>query len=142
MKQGLGVLVDRVAQDIFAAKSLGDSELSARATKLEAAMNRLVDTTNLLVGKNSTVPVKVALANSHEYLNMTGHTVIAWMWIRQETAAVKAISQTDQLGRSFLEGKRFASRFFFEHELPKTTTQAALLTSLDKTVLEVDEQFF
>lgn len=142
MKQGLGVLVDRVAQDIQAAKSLGDSELTSRATKLEAAMKRLVDTTNLLVGKNSIVPVKVALANSHEYLNMTGHTVIAWMWIRQETAALKAMSQAEQPGKPFLEGKRFASRFFFEHELPKTVTQAALLNSLDKTVLEVDEQFF
>jgi hypothetical protein len=25
----------------------------------------------------------VMLANAHEYLNMFGHTVIAWMWLMQ-----------------------------------------------------------
>ena len=35
--------------------------------------------------------VDLAMSNSHEYLNMTGHVVVGWMWLRQAVAAAKAL---------------------------------------------------
>jgi butyryl-CoA dehydrogenase len=40
-------------------------------------------TTTSLVGQGMMGKPDVMLANAHEYLNMFGHTVIAWMWLMQ-----------------------------------------------------------
>jgi len=80
------------------------------------------------------------LANAHDYLNMTGYICIAWMWLRQETQAMRELEGNSQ--DEFLQGKVFASRYFFAHELPKTQAQYDLLSSLDKTTSEMKEEFF
>ena len=142
VKTGLSTLVERVAKDIKRASVSGDESLSKRALALDQAMKRLVETTDKLVGKASNVTPRLAFANSHEYLNMAGHTVIAWMWLRQEIAAAEGLKNASEEWRQFFEGKRFASQYFFQHELPKTVTQSQLLNSLDSTVVDVKDNYF
>ena len=141
MKTGLSVLLKRVRQDIVAAKKIDDSELSMRANALEMALERLQSTCTVLLGK-MTDSQKLALANSHEFLNMTGHIIIGWMWLRQETAACLALEDCDEERKNFLRGKRLTSEYFFGHELPKTIAQAELLVSLNDTVLRMDNGFY
>jgi hypothetical protein len=47
-------------------------------------------------------------------------------------------------GRSgdFYDGKRQAGRYFFRHELPRTGPQLDLLSSLDRTTMEMQDSWF
>jgi butyryl-CoA dehydrogenase len=76
----------------------------------------------------------VALANAGVYLEAAGHVVVAWIWLEQLLAA------TDE--GPFYEGKRQAARYFFRHELPRTGPQLDLLASLDRTTLDMRDDWF
>ncbi len=75
------------------------------------------------------------LANASIYLEAVGHVVIAWMWIEQLLAAGGKAGD-------FYEGKRQAARYFYNYELPTTTTQFELLKSLDRTTVEMRSSWF
>ncbi|MHA4853947.1 acyl-CoA dehydrogenase [Rhodococcus sp. MSC1_016] len=78
---------------------------------------------------------ELALANASTYLEAVGHCVIAWIWLEQ---ALTAEGKTGD----FYEGKRHAARYFFTYELPKTDHQFDLLMSLDRTTLDLSENWF
>ena len=42
----------------------------------------------------------------------------------------------------FYDGKRGAARYFFLWELPKVDAQLALLASLDRTTLDMQDAYF
>jgi butyryl-CoA dehydrogenase len=77
--------------------------------------------------------VQLMLANSHDYLNMAGTTVIGWLWLEM---AIAAKAKSSDSSDSFLHGKVNACQFFMIHELSKTQHQARLLESLDDTVIK------
>jgi len=144
--RGLQVLVEAMRQAVEevteAAPKLEAehaSQLSEHAGQLAAAVDELERTTSTLLGASDR---ELMLCNSHEYLNMAGHVVIAWQWIRMELAAARGIAQAGSQDKAFFAGKMAASRYFFRHELPKTKHQAALLGSLDDTVLRVPPDAF
>ena len=103
-------------------------------------LSELVGTTKILAGALADDPRR-ALANATLYLDMAGHVVIAWMWLRQATAAASKLA--DRSGDAdFLKGKLLACRYFYAYELPKTRTQRALLGSLDETTLTMQPEWF
>jgi butyryl-CoA dehydrogenase len=69
------------------------------------------------------------------YLEAMGHIVIAWMWLEQLTAV-------EGKSGDFYDGKRRAARYFFVYELPKVAPQLALLSSLDRTTLDMKPEWF
>ena len=77
----------------------------------------------------------VTMANSAVYLEAFGHVVVAWIWLEQYLAAA---------GRDgdFYEGKRQAAGYFFRYELPRTYPQMDLLASLDRTTLDMQDDWF
>ena len=75
------------------------------------------------------------MANSVIYLEAVGHTVIAWMWLEQFTAA-------GENEGNFYEGKRQAARYFFSYELPRTGPQLDLLEALDRTTVDMRPEWF
>jgi len=79
--------------------------------------------------------VEAALANSAVYLEAFGHIVVAWIWLQQVLAA-------DGRTGDFYDGKRQAARYFFRYELPKTSAQLDLLESVDRTTLEMRDEWF
>jgi 3-oxoacyl-(acyl-carrier-protein) synthase len=99
---------------------------------VEPTWQRLIGVTGAMFGSGD---VEAALANSVIYLEAFGHVVVAWMWLEQLLAAN---------GRTgdFYDGKRQAARYFFRYELPKTTAQLDLLESVDRTTLEMREEWF
>ncbi|OBJ80174.1 acyl-CoA dehydrogenase [Mycobacterium paragordonae] len=107
-------------------------EAAAMADQLDEAWQRLVSVTAAMFAAGD---VDAALANSAVYLEAFGHLVIAWIWLEQLVAAH---------GRSgdFYEGKRFAARYFYGYELPRTGPQLNLLLSLDRTTLEMRDGWF
>ena len=142
MKNGAGfaLLVREIQKSIDAAA--GHDALSGFAAGLTNAKEALAATTDTLTETAKRGELKRFMANSSVYLDMLGHVVIAWMWLKQAAAAQAAISNADDADRQFYEGKMQACRYFFRWELPKTQAQAELLSGLDTTCLDMPEEAF
>src|SRR6476469_8319587 len=127
----LAALGAAVAETIAAANAAG-GQPAELAAQLDSAWQRLVGVTTAMFGSGD---VEAALANSVVYLEAFGHIVVAWIWLEQLLAAN---------GRTgdFYDGKRQAARYFFRYELPKTTAQLDLLESVDRTTLEMRDEWF
>jgi alkylation response protein AidB-like acyl-CoA dehydrogenase len=125
---GLTLLLETIGATVGKARAAG-GEPAGHADALAAAVARIGEVTSTLWGAGDPA---VTLANSSTYLEAVGHVVVAWMWLEQVVAAA---------GRDgdFYEGKRAAARYFFRHELPRTGPQFALLESLDRTTLDLDQ---
>jgi len=119
--------------------SLVDADIRSKphSEALERAIACLEETTQVLAKIES---AELMLCNSHEYLNMAGHVVIAWRWFEMENAAYKLLESSEDT--DFCMGQIMSSRFFFEHELPKIFAQAQLLQSKNDTNLVMKESWF
>jgi len=116
-------------------------ELQAHALALGAAITEVGVTTRLLaetLGRD----MDAALANSSVYLEMFGHTVLAWIWLRQAVAASRGLTFGNAADEDFYRGKLAACRYFFNWELPKTQPQHALLRALEPTCLGMKPEWF
>ncbi|HYH22779.1 MAG TPA: acyl-CoA dehydrogenase [Azospirillum sp.] len=75
-----------------------------------------------------------ALSNASVYLEMLGHVVVGWLWLRQALVAEARLPRADTAQeRAFYEGKLHACRYFLRWELPKTGPQLDRLAALDDT---------
>jgi alkylation response protein AidB-like acyl-CoA dehydrogenase len=126
------LLLETLRASIAGARATGDVELAQFADALGAALDRVVSVTRTLHGAPD---IGQTLANASAYLEATGHTVLAWIWLEQMLAAH---------GKSgdFYDGKRQAARYFMRWELPKVYPQLALLESLDPTTAEMADSWF
>ncbi len=112
------------------------------AQDLREALTRIEQVTQKLGGAAAKGQVELAMANSAAYLEMFGHTVIAWLWLEQAQVASAALGKAQGEDRDFYEGKLAACRYFFVHELPKTKGWAELLHRLDDTLLKTAANHF
>ena len=133
MKGGaaFGAFFELLSGTVAKAKEQG-GEAAEFGEALEASLGRLGEVTARLWESRDP---ESALANATVYLEATGHIVIAWSWLEQFLAS--GDSEGD-----FYEGKRQAARYFFRFELPKTAPQLDLLASLDRTTLEMRDDWF
>ena len=133
MQGGAGLLLlgSRLTETVERARGASGDTVEF-AARLESSWNDIVTVTATLW---STGDPAVALANSTVYLEAMGHIVIAWMWLEQLTAV-------EGKSGDFYDGKRRAARYFFVYELPKVAPQLALLSSLDRTTLDMKPEWF
>ena len=106
--------------------------LTEHANGLDARLARLSKVTVQLWAAGD---ANVTLANASVYLEAFGHVAIAWIWLEQALAA-------DGKSGDFYDGKRAAARFYFRWELPKVDAQLDLLASLDRTTLDMKDEWF
>ncbi|WP_338412893.1 acyl-CoA dehydrogenase [uncultured Sphaerotilus sp.] len=117
-------------------------ELRVYALELGAAWADVRATVETLRASLVSDP-RTSLANAHLFLDAFGHLVIAWSWLRQAVVAERALKAgASEADRSFYRGKLQASRWFFRWELPRVTSQLALLRSADDTVLTTSADWF
>jgi butyryl-CoA dehydrogenase len=135
---GMKTLAARIMGDVTQAH--GVEGLTAHAADLAAHLAEAVATTGKLAGTVGS-DARLGLANATIYLDMMGHVVIAWMWLRQAMAATRRRAAPEP-DHDFLDGKLAACRYFFAYELPKTRTQRALLDRLDDTTLKMQPEWF
>ncbi len=128
---GLALLVQTIDATLDRADAAG-GEAKELAAQLRAVSERLPATTAALFAAGD---VEVSLANASLYLEVVGHTVLAWIWLEQ--LLVAAAQSGD-----FYDGKRQAARYFFRWELPRTGPQLALLESLDTTTRDTQPGWF
>ena len=81
--------------------------------------------------------VDLMLANASAYLEMLGHTVVAWIWLQQAQRALALRAAGRSRDEDFVEGKLRAARYFFRYELPRTERLAELLLRMDDTCLNM-----
>jgi butyryl-CoA dehydrogenase len=84
----------------------------------------------------------LALANAVLFLEAFGHTVIAWIWLRQALAAQRGLQRGITADAAFYRGKLAACRWFYRWELPKVRQWHELLRSLDDTTLGFPPESF
>jgi butyryl-CoA dehydrogenase len=93
---------------------------------LRAAAAVLARVTEALLGERDAMRM---LANASAYLQLTGTVVIAWMLLRQASAAAKLPPD------DFTAGKRAACQWFFRWDLPQVDALARRLEAFDDTAL-------
>ena len=109
---------------------------------LNAALDRLITVSRDLLCVLGRGELDLGLANASVYLDLVGHCVIAWMWLRQALVAREKLAAAEGAERDFYQGKLQACAFFFRWELPRTRQWAELLESLDATALEMQDSWF
>ena len=78
------LLCREMGRTVAAARKAG---LAEYADGLDRAIARASETTAALLAARGNIAL--ALANASVYLDMLGHTVVAWMWLRQALAATE-----------------------------------------------------
>ncbi len=122
--------------------SLG-GELKPYGEKLQAALTTLNTTTESLLGAMMEKPIDLALANSVKYLDLFGHVVIAWLWLKQALVAEQALAQgPHEADADFYRGKLQAMRYFFGFELPHIHVWSELLINLDSSCYDMQDSWF
>ncbi|MDP1632691.1 MAG: acyl-CoA dehydrogenase [Caulobacter sp.] len=117
----------RVARSCKQARALGGEE-SEHASAVETLLAAVVETTAVLHAADDP---ELTLANASQYLEAFGHLTIGWIWLEQLIAAHGKVGD-------FYDGKRAAARYFRLWELPRTGPMLALLSSLDRTTLDLE----
>ncbi len=119
------------------------SELAETAEKLESALATLQTTTEALLGAMMEKPIDLALANSVKYLDLFGHVVIAWLWLKQGLVANSALATVSHsTEEDFYRGKLQAMQYFYRYELPLVDTWASILTEIDSTFYDMRDSWF
>ncbi|WP_290524644.1 acyl-CoA dehydrogenase [Alcanivorax sp.] len=133
--RGMKLLAEHIMADVSATS---DSRCRPFADALQAMLPK-VDAVTRAAGK--TLAEKgptTGLSNANAYLQLVGHVVAAWMWLRQANAAV----QLDDGDADFANGKLQAARYFFQWELPRVEVDVARLLEGDRTFLEMEDRWF
>lgn len=132
-----GKALSLLAEEIFATINTAPPALAEEAGALGGAIALVSETVAVLGRAAAGNQLDQALANSAVFLELLGHVVVAWLWLRMAIAAEAALPKATGEAAAFLDGKRRACRYFFRWELPKIRPQAALLQSLDQTCAEM-----
>jgi alkylation response protein AidB-like acyl-CoA dehydrogenase len=139
---GMKALGEEIAATVAAARGSAQTTEQAQAahwaTQLAHAWAELEITTRTLLELLPQEPRR-ALAQASLYLDTFGHTLIAWMWLRQALAAIDQLGDAQGNETHFLRGKLAAAHHVFHSELPMAMAAHAVLRSLDPALVELDD---
>ncbi|UBV45148.1 acyl-CoA dehydrogenase (plasmid) [Deinococcus taeanensis] len=138
--RGLELLLARIQADLQASEALGG--LDEIRAALGTAVRQSGAALQAILTRAPDLGPDLFLANANSALEMLGHTVIGWMWLRQATVAARALPGARGDDPAFYRGKLHAARFFATHELPKVRAHAELLASADRTTLDMQPDWF
>lgn len=109
-------------------------ELQHQSNALSKAIDELVGCTEAVYKASQLESPDLVFSNSVSYLNMFGHIVIAWLWLRQGIVANQGIEdKPHQTDVDFYNGKLQAMKYFFSAELPQIYLWGNLVKNIDST---------
>lgn len=120
------LLVETITETVTTTAAL----FPEHSTDLAARLRRLVDVTETLWEDGDAA---AALAHATDYLEATGHIVVAWIWLDMAHAAEAA-------GSPLAAGKLAAAEYFFTRELPKVDPVLDRLARPDSLLNDLDEE--
>lgn len=147
MKGGAALIAfDQVVKGTLA-DAQGETALAGLVQQLTAARADIRETVEWM-GPRIAADRNAALANANLFLEAFGHTVLAWVWLRQAVVAARALGDSGAAvnvgsdDEAFYRGKLQAAQWFFRWELPKAAAQLNLLRSMDDTTLQMQDSWF
>jgi alkylation response protein AidB-like acyl-CoA dehydrogenase len=118
-------------------------ELEPYAQKLRQSLGALQEVTRHLIDVEKKETPEIFLADATLYLEFFGIISVAWQWLVQAAAVVKALRNNPSGAEAnFYNGKFFAFRYFFDYELPKIQGLAERLMNTDGLTVEIKPDFF
>ncbi|WP_179405484.1 acyl-CoA dehydrogenase [Burkholderia guangdongensis] len=142
MRDGRAVALLEREIDQTVRQAADRADLAEAAHELKHAWREIGDTLAVLrPALADRAPLVLSQANA--FLEVFGHTVVAWMWLRQGLVAARALEHaTNDDDVRFYRGKVQTCRWFFRHELPRMQPHHALLRRLDDTTLTMAPDWF
>lgn len=114
--------------------------MSSYAQRLELSLRQVEIATQAM---QSAPDEGTYTANATYYLDMLGHVIIAWMWLRQGGTASGALSAGAKgTDKNFYTGKLDACHYFFDFELTRLQHWLPILTSANPLFSNVDTTCF
>jgi alkylation response protein AidB-like acyl-CoA dehydrogenase len=139
--QGYGATLDEITKTIKQAKQY--ASLNEFTEQLSEAVDILKQTTQAVLAAMATKNIDLALANSVKYLELFGHVIIAWLWLKQGVVATEALAKkTHQEDESFYQGKLQTLQYFYRFELPEISLWSTLLINTDSTTYDMQVEWF
>jgi hypothetical protein len=130
----LNDLTKRIARSVERAVAI--AELTEEAAALRDAWSRILKTTTSL---RAITDATLRLANAACYLDAFGHVIVAWLWLDQAVTATPGVGGPEA---AFYRGKLAACRYFYKWELPRIDRWLGLLDPVDRTTLDVADEWF
>ena len=139
--QGYNATLDEIYKTIEQAKEY--ESLHEFSQQLNRAVDTLKQTTQAVLIAMSTKNIDLALANSVKYLELFGHVIIAWLWLKQGIVATKASAKKPhQEDEYFYRGKLQALQYFYRFELPKISLWSTILINTDSSTYDMRAEWF
>jgi butyryl-CoA dehydrogenase len=118
-------------------------ELQSYGQKLKQSLEILQKVTAHLMEVKKKGDPELFLADATLYLEFFGVLSVAWQWLVQATAIVKALANNPSGAEAnFYKGKLFAFRYFFEYEFPKIEGLTRRLMNGDGLTVELEPDLF
>lgn len=139
--QGYFATINEIYKTIESTKHY--ASLNEFTCQLNEAVEGLKQTTEAVLTAMATKNIDLALANSVKYLELFGHVIIAWLWLKQGAVATKALAeQPHQTDECFYNGKLQTMNYFYRTELPKTSLWSKLLLTTDSSSYDMQVDWF
>jgi butyryl-CoA dehydrogenase len=138
---GYAATLNEIYKTIEQAKQ--HSNLTEFSAQLADAVETLKKTTDVVLTAMQTSHIDLALANSVKYLELFGHVIVGWLWLKQGIVASKALSQQPhQADEDFYHGKLQALQYFYRFELPEIALWSSILRKSDSTTYDMKVAWF
>lgn len=140
-KRAFRLLLDRITKTIILARE--HKCLNEYTDSLAQAVTTLTTTTDSLLAALKRDNRNRVLANSVKYLELFGHVVIAWLWLKQGELVCRTLpGVVVKEEQDFYHGKLQALQYFYRYELPKIQAWARLLNDGDTTSYDMHPDWF
>jgi len=137
---GYTAALTEIQKTISAAEEAG---MISYAAELGRAIETLKVTTSTVLGATQEQSIDLVFSNSVSYLDMFGHIVIAWLWLKQGLVAERALQQQPHADDvKVYRGKLPAMQYFYRTELPQIHHYSELVKNIDSTSFEMQSEWF
>jgi butyryl-CoA dehydrogenase len=138
---GYGAMLNEILTTAKLAE--GIDSLKEFSQSLSEAVATLKDATNSVMAASQSKDPDMVFSNSVAYLDMFGHIVISWLWLKQGMVSQAALEKAPHADdEKFYRGKLQAMQYFFRSELPKINNWAALVKNIDSTSFDMQADWF
>jgi hypothetical protein len=135
------LFIDEAENSIQKAQRFED--LAWYAARLQDGLEKLKEVTRYLTSVVRPKNSEVFLADATLYMQLFGTISVAWQWLVQALAIMKARGQGFKGGEAdFYNGKLYTFRFYFHYELPKVSWLAKRLMEADGITVEMKDAYF
>jgi len=113
--------------------------VEAMANMLSLLVERITERTSELRGALHTEARATVLSHASIYMEVIGHVVVGWLWLRQAAVAAQRIGNTVGEEKEFYLGKLHTARYFITYELPLAAAKLDVLSNLDPMFTDMEE---